>query len=52
MMRWGHAACMKQMKNAHNIMVGKHKRKRLLRRPRHRWEDNIKMNHREWVSVD
>jgi hypothetical protein len=32
------------MKNAYKILVGKHERKRLLGRPRRRWEDDIKMN--------
>jgi hypothetical protein len=36
----GHEAGMGEM---HNKLVGKHERKQLLRRPRHRWEDNIRM---------
>jgi hypothetical protein len=32
------------MENAYKILGGKHKRKRLLGRPRSRWENNIKMN--------
>jgi len=31
----------------HRILVGKPERKRPLGRPRHRWEDNIKMDLRE-----
>jgi hypothetical protein len=47
-MRWaGHAVHMGQMKNAYKIMVGKSKGKRPLKRPRCRWEDNIKMNIKE-----
>jgi hypothetical protein len=47
-MRWaGHVACMGEMKNAHKILVGKHKGKRPLGRPRHRWENNIRMGFRE-----
>jgi hypothetical protein len=36
------------------ILVGKLERKRLLGRPRHRWEDNIRMDLREmgWGGVD
>jgi hypothetical protein len=34
---------MEEMRNAYKIMVGKLERKRSLRRPRCRWEDNIKM---------
>jgi hypothetical protein len=32
------------MKNAYNILVGKPEGKGSLARPRHRWEDNIKMD--------
>jgi hypothetical protein len=32
------------MKNAYKILVGKCEGKRSLRRPRHRWEDNIDMD--------
>jgi hypothetical protein len=46
--RWvGHVARMKAMRNAHNASVGKPERKRLLGRPKRRWEDNIKMDFRE-----
>jgi hypothetical protein len=31
----------------HNILVRKHAGKRSLRRPRHRWEDNIGLNLRK-----
>jgi len=31
----------------HRVLVGKPEGKRPLGRPRHRWEDNIKMNLRE-----
>jgi hypothetical protein len=30
--------------NAYSILFGKPERKRPLRRPRHRWEDNIRMD--------
>jgi hypothetical protein len=42
------------MRNAYNILVGKPEGKRPLRRPRHRWEDNILMEFLEvgWESVD
>jgi hypothetical protein len=33
--------------NAYKIFVGKSEGKRSLRRPRHRWEDNIRMDLRE-----
>jgi hypothetical protein len=45
---------MREMKNAYKIMVGKPKRKRSLRRPRCRWEDNIRIDLREigWEGLD
>jgi len=54
-MKWAvHVACMGEMGNAYNIVIGKHEGKRPLRRPRHRWEDNIRMNLREirWEGMD
>jgi hypothetical protein len=42
-MRWaGHLACMEDGRGVHRVLVGKHKGKRPLARPRCRWEDNIK----------
>jgi hypothetical protein len=45
-------------RNGHRILVGKPKGKRLLGRPRHRWEDNIKTDLREircggmdWINL-
>jgi hypothetical protein len=37
--------------NAYKILIGKPEGKRLLQRPRHRWENNIKMDmgEIEWV---
>jgi hypothetical protein len=47
-MRWvGNLACMGKIRNAYTILVGKPEGRRSLRRPRHRWEDNIKMDIRE-----
>jgi hypothetical protein len=47
-MRWaGHVASMGEMRNVHNILVGKPKEKRPLGKPRRRWEDNIGMDLRE-----
>jgi hypothetical protein len=44
-MRWaGHVACMGEVRNAYNILVGKAGGRRPLGRPRCRWEDNIRMN--------
>jgi hypothetical protein len=35
------------MTNAYNILVGKPEGKRPLGRPKHRWEDNIRIDLRE-----
>jgi hypothetical protein len=42
------------MRNTYNILLGKPEVKRLLRRPRLRWEHNIRMDLREtvWKGVD
>jgi hypothetical protein len=43
-----------EKRNAYRILVGKPERKRPLGKPRHRWEDNIRMNVREigWGGMD
>jgi hypothetical protein len=47
-MRWaGHISQMGEMRNAYSILIGKPEGKRPLGRARHRWEDNIRMDHRE-----
>jgi hypothetical protein len=47
-MRWaGRVARMGAKRNAFVILVGKPEGKRLLGRPRHRWEDNIKIDIKE-----
>ena len=47
-LRWaGHVARMEQSRNACRVLVGKPEGKRLLGRPKRRWEDNIKMDLRE-----
>jgi hypothetical protein len=53
-----HVAHMREMRNAYKILVGKLKRKRLLRISRHRWEYNIKMDLKEtgyegvdWINL-
>jgi hypothetical protein len=38
---------MGEMRNSHNIFVGKPEGKRLRGRPRRRWEDNIRMDLRD-----
>jgi hypothetical protein len=54
-MRWaGHIAQMGSKRNLRKILVGKPDEKRSLGRPKLRWVDNIKMNHREigWGGID
>jgi hypothetical protein len=43
-----------EKRNAYRLFVGKPERKRLLRRPRHRWVDTIRMDLGEirWGDVD
>jgi hypothetical protein len=49
-MRWaGHVARMGEGRGVYRVLVGRPKGKRPLGRPRHRWEDNIKMEFREIV---
>jgi len=53
-MRWaGHVARLGEVGNEYRILVGKLERKRALEGPRHRWEDNIRMNFTEtgWEIV-
>ena len=49
---------MEQSRNAYRVLVGKPEGKRLLGRPRRRWEDNIKIDLRdvgsdpeEWIDL-
>ena len=47
-MRWaGHVARMEEGRGVHRVLVGKPEGKRPLGRPRHGWEDNIKMDLQE-----
>ena len=47
-MRWaGHVARMGEDRGVHRVLVGKPEGKRQLGRPRHRWDDNIKMDLQE-----
>ena len=47
-MRWaGHVALVGEVRGVHRVLVGKHEGKRPFGRPRHRWEDNIKMDLQE-----
>jgi len=42
-----HVAQMGERRGAYRVLVGKPERKRPLGRPRHRWEDNIKLDLQE-----
>ena len=47
-MRWvGHVACMGERRGVYRVLLGKPEGKRPMGRPRHRWEDNIKMDLQE-----
>jgi hypothetical protein len=50
----GHIARIGEKRNAYKILVGKPGGKRPLGRPKRRWEDNIKIDHREigWGGMD
>ena len=58
-MRWtGHVARMGEDRGVHRVLVGKPEGKRPLGRPRHRREDNIKMDlqevgggHGDWMEL-
>ena len=54
----GHAARMEEDRSAFKILTGISAGKRTLGRPRHKWEDNIRMdlkeigiNSRNWVNL-
>jgi hypothetical protein len=47
-MRWaGHVARMGEDRGVYRVLVGKPEGKRPLGRPRHRWEDSVKMDLQE-----
>jgi hypothetical protein len=45
---------MGERRDAYRTLMGKPEERRPLGRPRHRWEDNIKMDRREvgWAGID
>jgi hypothetical protein len=43
----GRESCTHEDKNAYGVLMGKPERKRLLGRPKRRWEDNVKGDRRE-----
>jgi len=52
-MRWaGHVACIREVRGVYRVLVGKPEGKRPFGRPRHRWEDTIKMGYREVGGVE
>jgi hypothetical protein len=58
-LRWaGHVACMGEGRGVYRVLVGKSAGKRPLGRPRHRWEDNVRMDlqevgcgYEEWIGL-
>jgi hypothetical protein len=51
-MRWaGHVARIGEERKVYKVLVGKPEGKRPLGRPRRRWEDGIRMDHRE-IGLD
>jgi hypothetical protein len=53
-MRWmGHVTCMGEVRGAYNILVGRPEGRRPLGRPRHGWEDNIKIGFGDvdWIHL-
>jgi hypothetical protein len=49
-MRWaGHVARMGEKRKVYKVLVGKHEGKRPLGRPRHRWENGIRMDLGDWL---
>ena len=52
-LRWvGHVARMVEGRSAFKILTGKSVEKRSLGRPRHRWEDNVRINvKRHWHDI-
>jgi len=47
-MRWaGHVARMGERRDVYRVLMGKPEGKRPFGRPRHRWEDNIKVDLRK-----
>jgi hypothetical protein len=51
-MKWaGHVARMEERRSVYRFLVGRPEGKRPLRRPRRRWEDNIKMDLKE-IGID
>jgi hypothetical protein len=59
-MKWtGHAARMVNRRDVYRILMVKPEGKRLLGKPRHRWDDNIKVDLQEvgyrgmdWIELD
>ena len=47
-LKWaGHVACMGERRGTYRVLVGKPEGKRQIGRPRHRWENNIKIDLQE-----
>ena len=49
-------SCMEEKRNAYEVLVGKPEGKRTLARPRHRWQDGIRIDLQEigwgaWIGL-
>ena len=49
-------SCMEEKRNAYEVLVGIPEGKRILKRPRHRWQDNIRIDLQEigwgaWIGL-
>ena len=51
MRRAGHVARMGEERGVYRVLVGKPEGRRPLGKPRHRWVDNIRMDHQEVEGV-
>jgi hypothetical protein len=45
-----YVACVREMRHARRILMGKPKGNRSVGRPKRRWEDNIQMDLRNWMG--
>jgi hypothetical protein len=46
-----YVACMGEMRNEYKILVRKSKGRRPLGRPKHRWDDNVRMDQKQDVRA-
>jgi hypothetical protein len=52
-LRWAeHVARMREGRGVYRVLVGRPEGKRPLRRPRRRWEDNMKLDRDRWGELE